>query len=176
MNSKLKYERWVPPSYRKVDKNTPQVSEHFFFKKLLFWVLFVVPCLYPPSSLSSWLHSSPYSLFSALFSILRLILSILRLLVYYLSYPLFSPPYSLSSPPLSVSHFSAFLHPFLPFPHSSLIFPSTSALFLAFFCLHSLFCHLRPFLTSFGMLHPTTLFSLNTFLRSPPPLTHLSRK
>jgi hypothetical protein len=34
MKSKLKYERWVPPSYRKVSENTPQVLvEQFIFSK-----------------------------------------------------------------------------------------------------------------------------------------------
>jgi len=33
-NSKLKYERWVPPSYRKIDANTPQVLvEQYIFSK-----------------------------------------------------------------------------------------------------------------------------------------------
>jgi hypothetical protein len=34
MNAKLRYERWVPPSYRRVDKTTPQILvEQYIFAK-----------------------------------------------------------------------------------------------------------------------------------------------
>lgn len=34
LNAKLKYERWVPPSYRKVERNTPQtLVEQWIFAK-----------------------------------------------------------------------------------------------------------------------------------------------
>lgn len=31
LNAKLKYEQWVPPSYRKVDSSTPQVTHVFTY-------------------------------------------------------------------------------------------------------------------------------------------------
>ena len=59
LNAKLKYEQWVPPSYRKVDSSTPQVTlvfTYIYFKCTVYFQTLVEQWIFAKYGREEFIH------------------------------------------------------------------------------------------------------------------------